>query len=168
MGDGNQTLQWLVVRTKPNREKWAAENVARQGRIPYLPSISSIVTKGGRTLAVSRPLFTSYLFVQTDEQWKFLMNTYGVIGVVLNGDKPAILPDDVIQQLRSKEDEQGLVVLPKPRFIPGQSVRITDGAFVNRQGIYYGQADKERQQVLLDILGRKTKVLIADDQLEAT
>ena len=160
--------RWLVARTKPNRERWAAENVLRQGREPYLPMIGSVSkTKSGVTLAVARPLFASYLFVQTDDQWKFLLGTFGIVGVILVGDKPAVLSSTIIEQLRTRENASGLVVLPKSRFKIGQGVRVTGGAFVNLQGIYDGQADKERQQVLVDYLGRKTKVLIADDQLEA-
>jgi hypothetical protein len=43
--------QWVVVQTEANREKWAAENVARQGREVYLPKIE--IMKGATRLAQS-------------------------------------------------------------------------------------------------------------------
>ena|ERR1041385_7955405 len=160
-------MQWVVARIKRHKERWAAQNVLQQGGVPYLPMIPSIMKSGSRILAVARPLFPGYMFIQTSENWKHLLSTFGIIGIVLAGERPATISSQIIDDLKARENETGLVVLPKARFKSGQRVKVTSGAFVNYQGIYEGQSDKVRQQVLLDFLGRKTKVLIADDQLES-
>lgn len=161
------TKPYFVARTKPNREKWAAENILRQGRTPYLPMIGSISIRGGRTIAVAKPLFSSYVFVEdSNGQWKYLLGTFGLIGVVLVGEKPALISSVEIEKLRKRENEAGLVVLPKARFRVGASLRVTGGSMVNKCGIYEGQSDKDRQQVLIDYMGRKTRFFIPDDELE--
>jgi transcriptional antiterminator RfaH len=156
---------WIVARTKPCREVWAAENIQRQGHEFYLPRIFVPATHlCGQ--ARSECLFKSYIFVLT-EQWRFLLSTFGVSGVIMggNGSGPAILPQSEIDRMKLLEDGTGFVILPK--FKPGQDLRVTDGPFKNEKAIYQGMGPKEREEVLINFLGRKTKVLIAKEFLEA-
>src|SRR5690606_37023711 len=98
---------------------WAAENVERQGYKTYLPLVGERTRNG----LVVRPLFPRYLFVQTNGQWRFLMGTYGVSLLVMDGNKPAVLPDQQLEALRSREDLHGLVELPGPESLSiGQKV----------------------------------------------
>ena len=158
---------WVVARTKAQRERWAAENVARQGGTYYLPRL-----KPGKLAAHKPPpcLFPSYLFVQTnDGQWRYLLGTYGVSGLVMTGNTPALLPDSEIDRIRRREDNEGLIRLPSApnKFQPGAAVRVTDGAFSGFRGIYHEDGAQDRVAILLDYLGAKRKVLIGEDYLEA-
>ena len=163
-----EETRWLVARTKTNREKWAAENVYRQKCEYYLPSISLVVTnKTGDRVLSSKPLFPGYLFVAPRlGQWKFLQSTFGVVGLVLVGDKPAVIPTVEIDKMRKREDVNGHVVLPRARFKRGDSVRIKEGPMAQQQGICEGQDDQQRQRILLQFLGRQTRVLISSDNLD--
>lgn len=165
--------RWIVTSTHRGRELWAAENVARQGREFYLPRIEEIRKVRQRMrLICTKPLFPGYLFVFIpDDHWHFLQNTFGVSGVLMDGDSPAHLADATIAAIKERE-EDGVVRLPtrnkaKHRFEPGALVRITDGMLSGYQGIYRGDSGKDRINVLLDFLGRKTSVLLAGDLLEA-
>jgi transcription antitermination factor NusG len=158
---------WIVARTKPGREAWAAENVARQGYTYYFPRILA----QRKRLARAEPLFHCYLFVQTSGAWKFLLSTFGVSGVVIFGETPSYLPQTEIDKFRALEVD-GLVQLPKidlstQRFKPGQEVRVRGGVFSGFAGVYQGQDAREREKVLIDFLGRKTLVLLAPDIVEA-
>lgn len=159
---------WVVARTKALRERWAAENVSRQGGTYYLPRL-----KPGK-LAANKPppcLFPSYLFVQLrdDCQWQYLKGTFGVSGIVMQGSTPALLPDSEIDCIRRREDNEGLIRLPSApnKFRPGEQVRVTDGAFSGFRGIYQEDGAQDRVTILLDYLGAKRKVLIGEDYLEA-
>jgi hypothetical protein len=49
----------------------------------------------------------------------------GVIGQIMDGEGPARVPDNVIDELRSRE-HNGLIVLPKkPQLAPGADFRST-------------------------------------------
>jgi transcriptional antiterminator RfaH len=73
----------------------------------------------------------------------------------------------VIDALKSRE-VNGLVALEqRPRFAPGDSVRIVDGVFANCLGLFERMPDKDRVSVLLDLLGRKVRVLVDDLSLAA-
>jgi transcriptional antiterminator RfaH len=156
---------WIVARTKPGREAWAAENVARQGYTYYFPRVLS----QRKRIVKAEPLFYAYLFVDTPGPWKFLLSTFGIAGVVTFGDNPAFVPQHEIDRFKNTEVD-GLVQLPQintERFKLGQQLRVTGGVFSGFTGVYEGQDAKEREKVLIDFLGRKTSVLLAPEIVEA-
>lgn len=155
---------WIVAQTQPRRERWAAENVARQGYEFYMPHIQMVKGK----VVSAQPLFPRYLFIRTAGQWRFLLGTFGVTGVILNGEGPAVMPDRNIDELRQRENSDGMVMLPvapRKRFAQGDEIRVSGGAFAGLAGIYDDAAPQERAHVLLEYLGRKTRVLIGEDYL---
>ncbi len=163
---------WTVVCTEQHRERWAAENVARQGCAFYLPQILSARRVKGRhrSLLLPQALFPRYLFVQIKNgQWRFLLSTFGIVEVLTNVVGPARVPETIINDLRSRQDRDGFVVLPQrpPKLRNGQKVKFTTGPFAGKIGIYEGSTAKERQQVLLAAIGGKFKVLIGEESLEA-
>jgi transcriptional antiterminator RfaH len=83
--------------------------------------------------------------------------------LVCNGEEPAALADGVVDGLRRRENERGLVRLEaRPRFAIGEQVRIVDGIFASCLGLFDGISDNERVAVLLDMLGRKVRVVLDD------
>jgi transcriptional antiterminator RfaH len=169
-------VSWLVVRTQPNREGWAGENIKRQGYSYYLPRFKEIVfvKQMRRHVSRVRALFPSYLFVNTDGPWRWLTGTFGVSTLIFNGECPAEVSARIIDDLRSREDEEGLVVLPgdprlkrRSRFTPGEIVKATEGPFIGFTGIHQGTEAHERERILLDLLGRKVPVLIGEACLES-
>jgi transcriptional antiterminator RfaH len=160
--------QWVVCQTEPNRERWAAENVVNQGRECYLPKIE--ILKGAARLI--RPLFSRYLFVRViNDQWRFLTGTRVVTGIVAvtNNGMPGTIANQYIDELKAREDSNGLVRLPtaaEEGFSPGQSVRVRAGLMEGRTGIYEGMDAKGREMVLMSILGQRTVILFAHNDLE--
>jgi transcriptional antiterminator RfaH len=152
-------MAWVVVRTKSQRERYALENCHRQNIVAYCPMIEARRRSRGRlSLALLEPLFPSYMFADVDgDQWRKLLSTYGVVTIVLNGQKPAYISARLIEALRQRE-QGGVVVLPTLK--PGQRIRITSGAFADQQGVHVGQSGHQRIAVLLDVLGGKRKTLI--------
>jgi transcriptional antiterminator RfaH len=87
---------------------------------------------------------------------------------VYNGEQPAPIPSGVIQAIKAREDEHGLIGLPrKPQFGPGDTVRIIDGVFSSCLGLFEGMADRQRVAVLLDLLGRKVRVFMDEEAVAA-
>jgi transcriptional antiterminator RfaH len=116
-------------------------------------------------------LFPCYLFVAFDRQsqrWRCISSTVGVNRILCNGDEPAVVADAVIEALRQREGKNGLIELPKaPAFAAGDKVRLVKGAFGDCIGLFEGMRDKERVSVLLDLLGRKVRLLLDADLVAA-
>jgi transcriptional antiterminator RfaH len=120
---------------------------------------------------VAAPLFPRYLFVAVDlsaQRWRSIYSTVGVSRLVCNGDEPSPVPEGVVAALRSREDGNGFIKLQaRPAFRPGERIRVLDGAFASCLGLFEGMAERERIAILLDLLGRKVRVVLDADLVAA-
>jgi len=159
---------WIVAKTKQHQERWAAENVVRQGFEFYLPRYEIVVKRKRKQdleQIKSEILFPSYLFVKTEGAWKVLLSTFGIQSIILRGDQPAIMPVSEIHRLQHLTNEMGLVELPS-RLQINQQVKITSGSFEGCTGLYQGQTATGRQMVLMNLLGRRITILFHSNMLD--
>ena len=78
------------------------------------------------------------------------------------------MEDVVINTLKAREDEGGFIKLARRSvFLPGDEVRVVEGAFVDSLALVEGVSGHERVAVLLDLLGRKVRVLVGADLIAA-
>lgn len=162
---------WYVVQTQANCEAKAAENLRRQGYQTYLPRYLKRRRHARKVDLVAKPLFPRYIFVSIDtaaQRWRSVQSTIGVSRLVTNGDEPAVVPEGVIGALRAREDAKGFVTLDAaPAFAPGDKVRVLSGAFMDNAGLFNGMADHDRVSILLEMLGRKVRVVLDADLVAA-
>jgi transcriptional antiterminator RfaH len=157
---------WGVVRSLPKREAFAAERLRMdQGFEVFLPQV--------QTKRAFQPLFAGYLFCRIVEQWRSINYTLGVLCLVRVGDCPARCPDREIDSLKAMIDGHGYIKLPEAPLPPAQrkiaigaKVRIASGPFGGMEGLYAGQSTRERELILLNVLGRQTPVTIAAGLVE--
>jgi transcriptional antiterminator RfaH len=150
---------WSVVRSLPMKERFAASQLELRGFETFLPLVA--------TKRASQPLFNSYFFVRIVEQWRAISTCFGVLCLVRVGDCPSRMPDAEIEALKSMV-VGGFVRLPeapgpsvKRTIAIGARVRITSGPFGGMSGLYAGQSTRERELVLLNLLGGQRSVAIA-------
>jgi transcriptional antiterminator RfaH len=155
---------WYVVRTHPRAEDKAAAHLERQGFQTYLPRYLKRRRHARRLEIVPSALFPRYLFVAFDkatQRWRSIQSTFGVAQLVCHGEEPATVGSEIVDALRAREDERGYIRLsPVKRFVPGDKVRIVDGVFSAALGLFESMTDKERVTILLDLLGRKVRVVL--------
>lgn len=118
-----ESSRWILLYTKPRAEAWAEINLRKQGFATLLPLIRKRRGFG--------PLFPRYLFVRPEpgRLVTSLRSTLGVQYVVHCGDAPARVPGDVISEVRSRMDDNGVVKLdshpaPDPLFAMAQRERV--------------------------------------------
>jgi transcriptional antiterminator RfaH len=162
---------WYVVQTQPHAESKAMGHLIRQGFVAYLPRYLKRRRHARKIETVAAPLFPRYLFVTVDmetQRWRSIHSTFGVTRLVCNGDDPAPVSPAVVAALKVREDAGGFVQFERrPRFAPGERVRIVDGVFADTLGLFEGMADRERVAILLDLLGRKVRVLLDEGAIAA-
>jgi transcriptional antiterminator RfaH len=163
--------RWYVVQTHVHSETKAVMHLDRQGYSSYLPRYLKRRRHARRIETVAAPLFPRYLFVAIDlasQRWRSIQSTIGVTHLVCNGDEPATVSNGVIEQLRGREDERGFITLDtRPRFARGDKIRVVDGIFDACIGLFEGMADRERVAILLDLLGRKVRVVLDGESIAA-
>lgn len=160
---------WYVAQTQVQSEAKAGTNLAQQGFEVYVPRYLRTVRHARRMSVVKAPLFPSYIFVRIDmetQRWRAINSTIGVKRLVGHDGKPTQIAADVVEGLKEHEQADGFlsVVSPAVRFKTGDAVRILRGAFDSCRGIFQARTDNERVEILLEMLGRKVRV-VTDVQL---
>jgi transcriptional antiterminator RfaH len=156
--------RWYVVQTHMHSENKAAAHLIRQGYEIYLPRYMKRRRHARRVDNVPSPLFPRYLFVGFDLEtvrWRSIQSTQGVSHLICNSNEPALMPQSVIADLRRREDDNGFIRLdPQLLYAPGDKIRVVDGVFGDSFGLFEGMADRDRVAILLDLLGRKVRVVL--------
>ena len=159
------TLSWYIVQFKPNSHKIAVHNLQRQGFETFLPMYE--VTR--RTVVnfetVTRPLFAGYMFVACDPEtapWRQINSTYGVSRMLSFAEGPKPMPEALVTGLRARYDGVG-----KVDFEVGQSVEMHSGPFESFIATVEQMASDARVWVLLDFMGKATRVQVSRQQIQA-
>jgi transcriptional antiterminator RfaH len=141
---------WWVIQAEAQREPMVRLLLMRHGFETYLPRI--------KLRSRISLLFPTYLFVRTADRWYPILWTAHVIRLLMSGDKPACLKEEIITSIRKRE-VGGFVKLPIPRRLkPGQRVQIINGSFQGQIGLYEGMSGHDREKVLLELLGQVVPV----------
>jgi transcriptional antiterminator RfaH len=159
---------WGVVRTQVLQEDCARRHVADLGYEAFLPKFKTyVVSRGKRQLRVAK-LFPSYLFVKfEDPYWHPVQRARGVVGLLMDGERPAVAKDHEIQYLRERFDEEGTRKLDDGRFKRGQSVRALSGPMRDQVGTFGDMLPGDRVNVLFEMMGRRVPVQLGERELAA-
>jgi len=149
-----------------------------------VPCVDELEIRDGQRRTVPRKIFPGYVLVQmielkqeddtsasSDERvrssraWYVVRNTPGVTGFVGSGHHPTPLDEtevsSILRQMRSEEPRI------KVGFALGQSVRITDGPFIDFIGTVDDlNLEKGKVKVLVSFFGRETPVELDFLQVE--
>ncbi len=169
--------QWFVVHTYSGYEERVKKNLEQriksmdtEGEIfeIVIPTEEEIEVRNGQRRTVSKKLLPGYVLVQmmmSDQSWGMVRNTPGVTGFVGSNNKPVPLQEEEVNRvLRQMEAEAPKV---KVGFRKGQSVRVTDGPFIDFMGVVDDiSMEKGKVKVLLSLFGRETPVELDFLQVE--
>ena len=160
---------WYVLQLKPNGLKLAQTNLARQGYQTLMPmrEVSQQARYGLKS--VKRPLFSGYLFFGHAEgpiNWRAIANTRGVTRVVNGTDgQPAPLPSEFANGLIQATAKDGMLIAMTD-YRSGDAVSVINGPFSGWLARVIAADDEGRVRLLIDIMGRKTALEIASEDLE--
>lgn len=168
---------WFVVHTYSGYEQRVKKNLEQRiksmdtGGEVYqivIPTEEEIQVKNGQRYSVTKKILPGYVLVQmkmSDQSWNVVRNTPGVTGFVGSENKPAPLAEEEVNRIL----KQMSVEAPKVKvgFRKGQSVRVTDGPFIDFVGVVDDiNEGKGKVKVLLFLFGRETPVELDFLQVE--
>lgn len=177
--------QWFILHALSGHELKVQKNIASRvqqeemedfiGEV-LIPSEKVSEVKQGKKTTVNRKFFPGYLLININlfdeenalnaEAWTFIQNTPGVIGF-LGGERPAPMSDDEVNAIVNQIEEKKEAVAPKVMFEPGETVKVTDGPFMNFSGVIE-EVDPERGKlkISVSIFGRYAPVELEYWQVE--
>ena len=169
--------RWFVINTYSGHEERVKKNLAQRMKLMnagdeisqvVVPTEDEVEVRSGQKRTVTKKILPGYVLVQmkmNDQNWNMVRNTPGVTGFVGSGSKPTPLREDEIKQILKQMAAEAPRV--KVGFKPGQSVRVTDGPFIDFVGIVDEiSAEKGKVKVLLSLFGRETPVELDFLQVE--
>ena len=183
---------WYVIHTYSGYEDKARTNLEQRIKSMdaedlifhvVVPSVDEIEIRDGARRTVPRKIFPGYVLVQMIEMrqddpdageqdkarsskaWTVVRNTPGVTGFVGSGASPTALDEpevrSILKQMRAEEPRI------KVGFQLGQSIRVTDGPFVDFVGtVDEINVEKGKVRVLVSFFGRETPVELDFLQVE--
>jgi transcription termination/antitermination protein NusG len=162
--------KWYVVQAIPGLEKKVKksleEHLEAQGMSELIeqilvPTENVAEVKQGQQKVSEKKMWPGYVLVfmtLTDDSWMYIKNTNGVLDF-LGASRPIDLPPEEISAILQDLEDKKEGVVQKHNIAIGDKVKITDGVFVNFEGIVTEVFhDKGRLSVLVAIFGRETRV----------
>lgn len=157
---------WYALHTKPRKERQVDALLRERGIETYLPTVRRKVQRRDRPARVI--YFPCYLFASLDFDLiphSSIAWMPGVRRIVAQGDRPAIVADEVVELLRQRLG--GIEEVGYRRLRQGDRVRIRTGPLRDLEAVFdQPLSPKERVRVLLNVLGRMTPVEIDYAQIE--
>ena len=160
--------EWFILQFKPNSHHQAAKNLNQQGFETFLPLSDTTSRKGSQFINATRPLFPGYMFItfdRTDTKWHKINNTYGVSRLVTFNSILKSIPNAFIDNLIMRYD-LSCKLLPVKKLKKGDLVKVLKGPFANFIATVEKHEDDQRIWVLMDLMGRKTKIHTSSDVLQ--
>lgn len=170
-------LNWYVIHTYSGYEERVQKNLEQRRNSMdaadeiikvVIPTEDEIEVKNGQRRTVTKKILPGYVLVQmklTDKSWSVVRNTPGVTGFVGGGGKPTPLQEEEVGQILKQMEAETPKV--KVGFRRGQSVRVTDGPFIDFVGLVDEiNTEKGKVKVLLSLFGQETPVELDFLQVE--
>jgi transcriptional antiterminator RfaH len=159
--------EWFILQYKPNSHHYAAKNLNRQGFETFLPLVDTTKRKASRFINTNRPLFPGYMFIKFDkaeDEWHKINNTYGVSRLVTFNSIIKSIPTTFVDNLMMRYDLSGKL-LPINKLKKGDNVKVLEGPFADFIATVETYETEQRIWILMDLMGRKTKILTSSDTL---
>ncbi len=174
--------KWYMLHTNIGRENQVKggleqriKSMDAEGEIfqIVIPTIEEIEIKEGQRHTVSKKLYPGYILVKmkmSNQSWNVVRNTPGVTSFVSNQDEqgkliPSPLEEKEVEAIL-KRMEAGAPEI-KIGLSRGQSVRVTDGPFVDFAGVVDDiNPEKGKARVMVSFFGREIPIELDFLQVE--
>jgi len=168
---------WFVIHTYSGYEERVKKNLEQRIRFldsggeilqVVIPTEDEIEVRNGQRRTVTKKILPGYVLVQmrmSDQSWGVVRNTPGVTGFVGSVGKPTPLQEEEVSQILKQMAAETPRV--KVGFRRGQSVRVTDGPFIDFVGLVDEiNTEKGKVKVFLSLFGQETPVELDFLQVE--
>ena len=159
--------EWFILQFKSNSHHLAAKNLNRQGFETFLPLHETTSRRLSRFINTSKPLFPGYMFIKFDKaesKWHKINSTYGVSRLITFNSILKSIPTSVVDSLMKRYDLSGKL-LPIQKLKTGDQVKVSKGPFANFIATVEKYEADQRIWILMDLMGRKTKIQSPSDNL---
>lgn len=177
--------QWFVIHTLTGKEAKVRDSLLHRIKTEEMgdlvgevsiPSEKVSEVKKGKKSTTTRMFYPGYVLIQislfkddgkiNERSWYYVNDTPGVIGFI-GGKRPTPLRPQEVESIIYQIEEKKTKVKPKVQFEPGETVKITDGPFLNFNGVIEEvDPNRGKLKVSVAIFGRTAPVELEYWQVE--
>ncbi|RKX71312.1 hypothetical protein DRP53_02135 [candidate division WOR-3 bacterium] len=161
---------WFATYTRPNCERLVAKQFQQKGLVYFLPKIRARVRRNEKVVFIEKPLFRSYVFVQSRPLPDHLIQiyrTYGLVYILGKNGRPEPIPDEDIESIR-------IFVTKKPddiriyhHLVKGQKVIVASGPLKGAIGVILERRDKKKELVVsIELMKRSVAVTLSEERVD--
>ncbi|MCK4956621.1 MAG: transcription termination/antitermination factor NusG [Candidatus Cloacimonetes bacterium] len=172
-------MKWYVVHTYAMHEFKIRETIEKGikgtdledkiGQI-LIPVQKTFHFREGKKVEREKKLFNSYIIIEaelTPEVFTYIKGLPGVTNFLGTGKKPQALPEYEVKKLLGM-NERDTEATSKHKFLPGDMVKITAGAFSDFDGAIEKISDDQKKLTIkVTVFGRVTPVEVSSEDVEA-
>lgn len=158
---------WYVAQTQYAQEKRAQQHLDNQGVTCFLPLYTAqIITPmlllgKPQTKAVSpQALFPGYIFIRFDPEvihTTTIKSTRGVSSLISFGGMPSVVPDEVIERLKSHDCLSPMPDAP----VHGDRVEVLSGVFEGLEAVWDEPNGARRAMLMLTLMNQVVRVPVS-------
>ena len=149
---------WFVIWTESRAEKKVEARIAALGLSPWLPTVRERRRWSDRWREVVSPLFPGYLFARARSvEWHKVLRTPGVLTVVKQEGRPALLADGFVAGLRDAIERNGAApepVVESVDYRAGDEVIVQDGVLKGVRGVVRERRSGRQLVIWVSEIGR--------------
>ena len=174
------SMQWYVVQAFSGQEHQVKKLLEERIRVKHLqsrfediliPTEDVVEIKSGMKRRSERKFFPGYVLIKMemdDDTWHLVRSVPKVLGFIGGtSDKPRAINEAEVDKIINRIKEGTEAPKPKVLFEIGEVVRVTDGPFLDFNGVVEEvNYEKSRLRVAVLIFGRSTPVELEFAQVE--
>lgn len=162
---------WFVIWTESRAEKKVATRISALGLSSWLPTVKERHRWSDRWREVVCPLFPGYLFARVGSvEWHKVLRTPGVLTVVKERGRPALLADSFVSGLREAIERKGAAPEPVGEGVdyqPGDEVIVQEGALAGVRGVVRERRSRRQIVIWVAEIGRGVAFTIGQAAVKA-
>jgi transcription antitermination factor NusG len=129
----------------------------------FLPVKKTIKQWSDRKKVITSPLFTSYIFIYTDEKERLLsLEDKLIVRCLCDGRKPAVVPEWQIESLKMMLQKD---LEPKifEGLVSGDKIQITNGPLKGISGVIIKMKNSNQLAISIELINRTVIVHLSDE-----
>ena len=160
--------EWFILQFKSNSHHQATKNLIRQGFEIFLPLHDTTSRNVSRFVTTTQPLFPGYMFIKfdrTESKWHKIKNTYGVSRLVTFNSILKSIPTSFVDNLMKRYNLSSKL-MPLQKLKKGDQIKVLNGPFANFIATVETYESDQRVWLLMDLMGRKSKIQTQADAVQ--
>lgn len=162
---------WFVIWTESRAEKKVEARIAALGVATWLPTVKERHRWSDRWREVVCPLFPGYLFARAGAvAWHQVLRTPGVLTIVKEHGKPALLPGEFVSRLRTAIELNGACpeAFDEPDFVAGDEVVVQEGVLRGLRGVVRQRRSGRQLVIWIAEIGKGVAITIGSALVKST